>query len=114
MGKKLAVVLKPAHEGEDREYLEFLDTSMTQEETALALQRSMDVIRNSYWTVSNLDRSLSSSRAFLSKAYAISGKNPSDGMMDPAFDASNFHPGGFTMEEDLMGEKGAGSEIWDD
>lgn len=71
------------------------------------------MMRNSFWTVSNLDKTLSSSRAFLSKAYAISGKGAGDGL-DPAFDASNFHPGGFGMEEDLMETRDVGNEIWDD
>lgn len=84
----------------------------------MALQKSLHLLRNSSWTVSNLDHSLSSSREFLGKAYAISGRgsggfNPVGGMGASTFDAAAFQPGAFGMEEDLMGEQDLGNEVWD-
>lgn len=106
--------MKLGEGSEQTEYLEFVSEKMSPEESAAALQTSLNLLRHSAWTVSNLDKTISSSRDFVSKAYAISarGSGISDGMMDPGFDTAPFHPGGFAVEEDLMGDTEHGNDIW--
>lgn len=117
--RKLTAIIKPAQSPAQGEYLEFLVVRPSPVESAQALQRSLALIRNSSWSVSQLDKSISSSRDFLNKAYTLSGRGTGSGAgaggMDHGFDASAFHPGNFAAEEDLLGDKEMrGSDIWDD
>lgn len=117
--RKLSAIIKPAQAPAQGEFLEFLNVRPTPAESAQALQRSLSLLKNSAWTVSHLDKSISSNRDFLGKAYAAVGRGGgagnAGGMMEQGFDMTAFHPGSMLQEEELLGEKDMhDNDIWDD
>lgn len=117
--RKLTAIIKPAPAPGGSEYLEFLTVRPTPAESALALQRSLAMLKNSAWTVSHLDKNISASKEFLGKAYAAVGRvgpgGNAGGMMEQGFEMTGFHPGGMPQEEELLNDRDMhDNDIWDD
>lgn len=73
--RKLSARIVPSASDPNLRYLEFLPTISNSRDSAIALERALQNISDSTWTLKNLDARISGSRDFLKKAYETVPKN---------------------------------------
>ena len=97
-----------------RDYLEFLPVTKTTTESTQALQATFDTLQRAKWTISNLDTQISTSRDFISKAYAAASSSRASGNgMGGAFGGDSVMQQ-LMMEEDLVSRGEMGGKMVDD
>lgn len=97
--RKLAASIVPLPNDPSKRYLEFRPTPLSTTDASAALQRSLENLASTQWSVTSLDKRISHSREFLKKAYEAvpAYRAGADGM--------GFLGGFGGADEDIMDDK---------
>jgi len=111
--KKLSATISSTPEDPSKIHIEFLTKSSTAQHTQATLNQALRMLTSTSSDLSYLDSRISTSRDFLSKAYAAAGKSGGPGGPGGMGVGAGF--GAFDgMEEDLLAGGGAGGEFWEE